>query len=230
MGADTSTGLWLVVISLGVYHGLNPAMGWPLAVANGLTARRGSAVFATALPLGTGHLLAMAVVLLPFVWLARFAEWNQALRAGAGALVLAFGLYKLVDRRHPRFLARVRPTQLAWWSFLMASAHGAALMLLPVTLALCRAPLPSLGWADAGFAAAPAHEALLPLLASGVTTALTVAVVHTFAMIGSGVAIAWAFYRYLGLKFLRQSWLNLDTLWALSLIVTGGAGFAMAIG
>jgi hypothetical protein len=212
MGADTSTGLWLAVIALGIYHGLNPAMGWPLAVAQGLTARRGSAVLATALPLATGHLLAMAVVLLPFAWLARFAEWNQALRIGAGALVLAFGVYKLIDRRHPRFLARVRPTQLVGWSFLMASAHGAALMLLPVTLALCGTP--ARGGAGAGFAVAPVAVTLL----------------HTLATAGAGTTIAWACYRYLGLKFLRQSWFNLDTLWAASLVATGGAGFVLALG
>ena len=215
MNPDAQLGLWLTVVGYGVYHGLNPAMGWPLAVANGLTARRDRAVFATVLPLGAGHLLAMAVVLLPFAMLAWYVEWSRLLRAGAGALVLAFGLYKLIDRRHPRFLARIRPTQLTWWSFLMATAHGAGLMLVPITLSLCTLPAASPGGTFAGSGAA--------------ATALLVAVVHTLAMIGSGLAIAWIVYRHLGLRVLRQTWFNLDAVWALSLVVTGAIGFAMAL-
>lgn len=229
MGPDAPIGLWLTVIAFGVYHGVNPAMGWPLAVANGLSARRDRAVFATLWPLGTGHLLAMAIVLLPFAMLARYVQWSQELRAAAGALVLLFGVYRLADRRHPRFLARIRPTQLAWWSFLTATAHGAALMLVPITLSLCRSPVAAPSLADASFAVAPAHAALMTLIGLGVATAAMVAAVHTLAMLASGLAIAWAVYRYLGLKFLRQSWFNLDALWALSLVLTGGAGFAMAI-
>lgn len=224
MPADTAIGLWLAVIGLGVYHGLNPAMGWPLAVANGLTARRGGAVFATVLPLGAGHLLAMAVVLLPFALLARLVEWQPVLRAGAGALVLGFGLYRLIVRRHPRALARIPPTQLAWWSFLMATAHGAALMLLPITLSLCR-PAP-----ETGTAMPVAHAALFSLMAPGGAVAVAVALVHTLAMFASGSLMAWTVYRWVGLKFLRQSWFNLDALWAASLIVAGAAGIAMASG
>lgn len=204
-------GLWATVVALGVYHGLNPAMGWPLAVANGLAERRGSAVVATVLPLGAGHLLAMAVVLLPFALLAQLVEWNVALRTAAGLLVIGFGLWRLVDRRHPRFLARVPPTRLAWWSFLMATAHGAALMLVPITLGLC--------------ASAPGQRAALAtLLGTGLATATAVALVHTLAMVISGVAIAWLVYRWLGLRFLRQGWFDLDALWAASLILTGAAG------
>ena len=97
------TGLWLTVIVLGIYHGLNPTMGWPLAVANGLTARRSAAVFATAWPLGAGHFLAMAIVLVPFALLASYVEWSRTLRLVAGAVVLLFGVYRLIDHRHPRF-------------------------------------------------------------------------------------------------------------------------------
>src|SRR5690349_13828501 len=105
--------LWFAVAAIGAYHGLNPAMGWPLAVANGLTERRGSAVVATLGPLAFGHLLAMAVVLLPFALLGALLAWQQPIRIGAGLVVAAFGVWRLVNRRHPRLLARVRPTQLA---------------------------------------------------------------------------------------------------------------------
>ena len=199
---STTIGLWLTVVAFGLYHGLNPAMGWPLAVANGLSERRSVAVFATVLPLGAGHLLAMAVVLLPFAMLAWVAAWSRELRLAAGLLVMLFGVYKLILRRHPRFLARVRPTQLAWWSFLMATAHGAGLMLVPITLSLC---------------AQPAFD----LAGRNAATAVTVALVHTTAMVLSGVTMAWIVYRHLGLRFLRQGWFNLDAVWAVSLIATG---------
>jgi hypothetical protein len=206
---DGAAALWLAVVGLGIYHGLNPAMGWPLAVANGLTERRGAAVFATLLPLATGHLLAMAIALVPFALIAGYLQWSRELRIGAGALVLGFGVYRLVQRRHARFMARVRPTQLVLWSFLMANAHGAGLMLLPVAVGLC-----------APGTMAPAG--------SGVAGALAVALVHTLAMGLSGVAIAWCVYRWLGLRFVRQAWLQLDAVWAASLVVTGAAGIALA--
>lgn len=200
-------------LGLGVYHGLNPAMGWPLAVASGLGAGRGSAVFATLVPLGTGHLLAMAVVLVPFALLSWYVEWSRPVRLGAGAAVLLFGVYRLIERRHPRFLARVPPSQLTLWSFLAATAHGAGLMLVPITLSLCAPP------------AAPSASAtsMMGPLSSNVGIAVAVALLHTVAMVVSGVTVAWLVYRYLGLRFLKQGWFNLDTVWAASLILTGGA-------
>lgn len=202
--------LWATVVALGLYHGLNPAMGWPLAVANGMTARRSAAVFATLVPLAIGHLLAMAVALVPFALVAGYLQWSREIRVGAAALVLGFGFFRLVQRRHPRFMARVRPTQLVWWSFLMANAHGAGLMLIPVTVGLCAPALPSAG---AG---------------AGIAGALAVALVHTLAMGLAGMAAAWAVYRYLGLASLRRAWLNLDAVWAVSLIVAGAVGLAVA--
>ncbi|HSN33790.1 MAG TPA: hypothetical protein VLU41_13970 [Ideonella sp.] len=205
--AEGSAGLWAAVLAFGVYHGLNPAMGWPLAVANGLTARRDRAVFATLGPLGAGHFLAMAVVLVPFALMVWLLQWSLAIRLAAGALLIAFGVWRLLERRHPRALARVPPTRLAWWSFLMATAHGAGLMLLPVALGLC-------GPRDE-------HASLLASLAPSVGTALLVAAVHTLAMIVAGVALAWAVYRWLGLAFVRRAWLNLDAVWGGSLVLVG---------
>jgi hypothetical protein len=217
----TNAALWTTVVVLGAYHGLNPAMGWPLAVANGLTTRRDGAVLATALPLGGGHFAAMGVVLVPFAALGWFVEWSRAIRLGAGALVLLFGLWKLVDPRHPRALARIAPTRLAWWSFLMATAHGAGLMLVPFTLGLCAAPAEGrLGQAQG--------RVMETLARSDVATALTVAAVHTLAMMLAGLGIAWAVYRWLGLGFLRKAWFNLDRVWGASLAVAGAAGIAMA--
>ena len=218
LNADATIGLWFAVLGFGVYHGLNPAMGWPLAVANGLTERRSGAVFATALPLGAGHLMAMAVVLVPFALLSWYVEWSRAVRFGAGALVLLYGVYRLIERRHPRFLVRVPPSQLTWWSFLTATAHGAGLMLVPITLSLC-APGENQS----------AHGAPMALLSSNIATAVAVALLHTMAMIVSGVTIAWLVYRYLGLRFLKQGWFNLDVVWAASLVLTGAVSGAFAL-
>jgi hypothetical protein len=210
--------LWLAVIVLGLYHGLNPSMGCPLAVANGLAARRGTAVFATAWPLGVGHFLAMAIVLVPFVLLAWYVEWSRAIRVGAGVAIVLFGIWRLLDRRHPRFLARVRPTQLAWWSLLVATAHGAGLMLVPIALGLC----------SARSGDASAHAMLARSMQAGLVTALGVAVVHTVTMIAAGVGLAWAVYRHLGLRFLTVGWLDLEAVWGASLVVTGTLSVLLA--
>jgi hypothetical protein len=204
---------WLGVVGFGVYHGLNPAMGWPLAVANGLAARRDAAVFATVLPLGVGHLLAMAVVLVPFALLAWYVEWSRAIRIGAGLLVLGFGVLRLARPRHPRFLARVQPTRLAWWSFLMATAHGAGLMLVPIALGLC---------------ASQASDHHHVAIGDGVATALLVALVHSAVMMACGLALAWVVYRWLGLRFVTRSWFNLEAAWAASLVLTGAIAVALA--
>lgn len=209
--AQEAWALWAAVVAIGAYHGLNPAMGWPLAVANGMTERRGSAVAMTMAPLALGHLAAMAVVLLPFAALSSLLVWQKPIRLGAGLLVAGFGIWRLVHRRHPRFLARVRPTQVALWSFLMATAHGAGLMLLPFALGICMTE----GATDLAAARAVGGAAL-------------VAAVHTAAMLGTGLGAAWLVYRWLGLRALQRAWLDLDLVWAASLIVAGGASAAIA--
>lgn len=222
---NTSTALWLTIVALGLYHGVNPAMGWPLAVANGMTDRRASSLFATLLPLGGGHFIAMAVVLAPFAWLSWYVDWSRAIRLGAGLAVLLFGIFRLINQRHPRIMARIPPTRLALLSFLMATAHGAGLMLVPFMLGLCAAPAPG-----AATAAQTSHVAVMAYMArSNLGTAMLVAAVHTFATILAGIGMAWLVYRYLGLRFLRRAWLNLDLVWAASLVLAGAAGIALAL-
>lgn len=221
--------LWFTIAAIGVYHGLNPAMGWPLAVARGMEERRAAAVFATLMPLAGGHFLAMAIVLVPFAGLSWYAQWARPIRIGAGALVLLFGIYKLIRPRHPRVLARIRPTQIAWWSFLMATAHGGGLMLLPFMLGLCATPAPATGaagqqWPELG------HGAVTDYLArSNLSTALAVASVHTLVTLIAGLTIAWLVYRWLGLRALRSAWLDLDAAWGASLVVAGAAGAWLAV-
>ena len=223
---EATASLWAGVVLIGAYHGLNPAMGWPLAVANGLSERRGAAVFGTWVPLGAGHLAAMVLVLVPFALLAWMLQWSREIRIGAGVLVLLFGVSRLFLRRHPRWLARVRPTQLALWSFLMATAHGAALMLLPLLMGLCQAPA---GAAAAASTSAFDHAAVMGLMRTGFGIAVVVSLVHTAAMIASGLGVAWVVYRYLGLRALRAAWLDLDRVWAIGLIASGAAAVALAL-
>jgi len=215
--------LWLAVIALGAYHGLSPGMGWPLAVANGMWAKRDRAVFATLLPLACGHCLAMAAALLPLSLLLAYVDWSQSVRIAAGALVAAFGVFKLTNRRHPRALARLGPNHLMLWSFLVATAHGAGLMLAPVFLGLCAsagsAPLPQL---DGD------HKAMSDLMRTGLATSIEVSAVHTLAMALAGGAMAWIVYRWAGLALLRRAWINLESVWAASLVVTGFVACAVA--
>ena len=216
MSVDWGPELWLTVIALGAYHGLNPGMGWPLAVSKGMWAKRDLAVFATLVPLASGHFLAMSAALLPISILLDYLDWSQEVRIVAGAAIAAFGGYKLANRRHPRALARLGPNHLTLWSFFIATAHGAGLMLAPVYLGLCKAPAPA-PWPTIN----QAHAAIVNFMRSGIATSIAVSIVHTFAMVISGGAIAWIVYRWAGLKILRHAWFNLESVWAASLVTTG---------
>jgi hypothetical protein len=213
----TTTGLWLAVVASGVYHGVNPGMGWPLAVSAGLMGRGRRDVFGALVPLAAGHLLAMLVILVPFALMATLIAWQSEIRIGAGLAVITFGLFRLVNRRHPRALARIRPTQLALWSFVIATAHGAGLMLLPIYLGLCAPEA-----ADSG------HQAAFELMARNSATALLVALMHALSMVAAGGLIAVLVHAWLGLQFLSRSWFNLDLVWAVSLIAIGTAGIVTA--
>jgi hypothetical protein len=193
---------------LGAYHGVNPAMGWLFAVALGLQERSRQAVLRALLPIALGHegAVAVAVLLASGVGLVATPE---ALRPVGAAALFLFGLYRFVrPRAHPRWVGmRVAPRELALWSFLMSSAHGAGLMLFPVLLGLP--------------AAGPAHEA--SRLAPGATAAqgAAAATVHTLAMLLTMGAVALLVYEKLGVAVLRRAWLNLDALWAAALVAAG---------
>jgi len=214
----TTVGLWLAVVASGLYHGVNPGMGWPLAVSAGLMERNSRAVVGTLWPLAIGHLLAMLLVLLPFAALITLVEWQRQIQSGAALLVIGFGIFRLLNQRHPRALTRIRPTQLGLWSFAVAIAHGAGLMLVPIYLGLCQA-------SDLD----KAHEAAGTLINANLGMALLVSLTHSVAMIMTGGLLAWVVYRHLGLKFVSSSWFNLDTAWALSLILVGTVALAISL-
>jgi hypothetical protein len=193
-------------------------MGWPLAVSAGLMERSSRALLAALWPLAAGHLLAMLLVIVPFALLVALVEWQRQIQIGASLLVIGFGIFRFVDRRHPRALARIRPTQLGLWSFVVALAHGAALMLVPIYLGLCReADL------DKG------HEAAGALINANLGMAVLVCVVHSAATMAAGGFSAWLVYRYMGLRFISRSWFNLDMTWAVSLILVGAIALALIL-
>ena len=208
--------LWLAVVASGLYHGVNPAMGWPLAVSAALMEKSSSAIVAALWSVTVGHLLAVLVVILPFSLLLALVDWQLEIQIGASLLVVGFGIFRLLNRRHPRSLARIRSTQLALWSFAVGIAHGAGLMLLPIYVGLCRASNAHKG-----------HEATAALTNADVGMAVLVSIVHSLAIIAAGGVLAWLVYRYLSLRFVSRSWFNLDATWALSLVLVGALSLAI---
>lgn len=202
---------WATLGLLGLYHGANPGMGWLFAVALGLQERSGRAVLRALPPIGLGHAVSIGAVV------AVLAAGEQVLpgrglRWAVAALLVGFGLYKLIRPRHPRWVGmRVGFRDLTLWSFLMATAHGAGLMLLPVFLL--------------GDGAAPCHgeacHAAASALAQGWPSYLAAVGVHTAAMLVAAGVIAVTVYYKLGLSILRRSWINLDQVWAAAMIVGG---------
>src|SRR5215470_14119384 len=131
--ALTSTTLWLMVL-LGAYHGINPGMGWLFAVALGMQEQKGTAVARALGPIAVGHAVAIGIVVLAAALLG-LALPLMAIRYSVAALLVGLGIYSLVGHWHPRWVRmQVGFRDLTVWSFLMASAHGAGFMVVPVLL------------------------------------------------------------------------------------------------
>ncbi|MEU4405691.1 hypothetical protein AB0F88_14270 [Streptosporangium sp. NPDC023963] len=199
----------LILAGLGAFHGLNPAMGWLFAVALGLQERSRDGVLRALPPIVLGH-AGSVLVTLGLVSVARLAAPPKAVSYGVAAVVCGFGLWRLLRRRHPRWVGmKVTKWQLAGWSFLMATAHGAGLMVLPVTLHGGHGGHGGHGVHGGHDAAALASQSLL---ATGV---------HTMAMLVTTTVLALVVYERLGVAVLRKAWFNLDLAWAVALIGAG---------
>ncbi len=211
---------WLAVAALGAYHGIDPSMGWLFAVALGMQERSRAKVIAALWPIALGHLVSIAVVVALVEWM-RTAGISGVLRVGGAAVLILFGVFRyLRPRAHPRWVTmRVNWRELTLWSFLMASAHGAGLMLFPILI----------GMPDGGGASTAPHHAMhgrLMHTAMGVGSlsaaqGVAVALLHTGAMLLVMGAIAIVVYDRVGLAFLRSAWINLDTIWAGALVAAG---------
>jgi hypothetical protein len=217
---------WLTLALLGAYHGINPAMGWLFAVALGLQERRRAAVLRAFAPIALGHAASVSAVVVLFGAALALVDIGALRIVGAAALVL-FGLYKLLaPMSHPRWVGmRVNFRDLTAWSFLMSTAHGAGLMLLPVLLRMSSASA-QMAHDMAGHAGHAAHMQM----AGGVTATtseIMAVVVHSGAMFLVMGAIAVVVFEKLGLAILRRAWINLDLIWALALIVSGGLSLVL---
>jgi len=203
-----STSLWLMAL-LGAYHGINPGMGWLFAVALGMQEQKGSAVARSLVPIALGHALAIGVVVLAAAFLG-MALPREAIRYPVAGLLVGLGVYSLVGHYHPRWVRmKVGFRDLTVWSFLMASAHGAGLMVVPVLLGSSTV--------EAADQIAGHHHM------SGATpgAALLATAIHTAAYLAVTGLIAWVVYTKVGLAVLRKAWLNLNVAWAIALVVTG---------
>jgi hypothetical protein len=198
---------WGALFLLGAWHGINPAMGWLFAVARGLQKQSGRAVWQSLVPIATGHVLAVGLVVTLAVLAGAAISLSYA-RLFVALLLLAFGVFRLLWGRHPRFGGmQVGFRDLTIWSLLTASAHGAGFMLLPILLGM-----------SVMHSGHEAHAAYVP---SGWSGFLAVGL-HTLAYLLVTGSIAWLVYTRLGLAVLRQAWFNVDRIWAISLIVTAG--------
>lgn len=200
---------WGALASLGVYHGINPGMGWLFAVALGMQERSGRAVLRALPPIALGHAASVGLVV-ALLFAGQKSVPGGALRWLLGLLLIGFGIYKLVRPRHPRWVGmRVGFVDLTLWSFLMATAHGAGLMLVPVFL-LTEAPCHG-----------EACHAAMGLVAAGWPSYLGAVIVHTGAMLSATAAVALAVYHRFGLAVLQRGWLNLDHIWAGAMVLSG---------
>jgi hypothetical protein len=205
-------GVWLTLAGLGVYHGVNPAMGWLFALALGLQQKSERAIWLAMVPIALGHAASIALAAAAVLVLQAFVPL-RTLQVATAVLLIVFGVYKLINwYRHPRWVGmRVTWYELAGWSFLMATAHGAGLMAAPALLGV--------------MAVEGSHTMHLT---SGVNAGLGVGV-HTISMFCAMVIVAWIVYRKLGLMVLRKGWVNFDLIWSVALLVVGGITFIIAV-
>jgi hypothetical protein len=202
---------WNAVLFLGAYHGINPGMGWLFAVALGMQHGSARGVWRALPPIALGHMAAVGAVLLA-AGLAQMVVPLSVMKVVVASVLVGFGLYRMWRHRHPRFGGmRVGFRDLTVWSFLMASAHGAGLMVLPFVMAMSDRVLAA-GGSHSHHAASSARVPWVGALALSL---------HTAAYLLVLVFVAWIVYRKLGLALLRTAWFNLDWLWAGALVATG---------
>ena len=201
---------WVALALLGAYHGLNPAMGWLFALSLGLQEKRRSAVMSALAPIALGHAAAITLAILVLRFAQHFLPMN-ILTWGVAIILFTLGIYRLFRASHPRGAGmRVGGKDLFFWSFLMASAHGAGLMILPILIGE-----PMQGMTHATTEMSPSLNVSVVALA---------VLIHTGSMLAVAAVLAILFfetYEKVGLQFLRHAWLNFDLLWAIALLVAG---------
>lgn len=216
---------WLTLVALGSFHGLNPAMGWLFAVALGIQERRASAVAGALVPIAIGHAAAIAVVVIVIAMLGEILPQDVLMVAG-GVAMLGFSLHKVLSRfRHPGWVGmRVRGRELIAWSFVMATAHGAGLMLVPALLDIGDGDVSS-AVAHGGHHAHHAHVAVET--GASLASSLAAVGVHTAALLAVAGILAMVVYTRVGVDVLRRAWVNLDLVWIGAMAIAGIVTVAM---
>ena len=211
MTGESATVSLVMLVSLGAFHGINPGMGWLFAVALGMQERRRGAVLRALVPLGAGHALAVAGAVAAAIAIGGIVPLG-ALRWIVAGVLISLGVMRMFRHRHPRWVGmRVGPGRLTLWSFLMATAHGAGLMVVPVFVTMSLAD----GGDHAHHAAAgAATTASAALIATGV---------HALAYLAVTAFVAVLVFDRLGVGMLRRAWFNLDLIWAVALAASGVA-------
>jgi hypothetical protein len=211
--SDTAIWAWISLFLLGAYHGINPGMGWLFAVALGMQEKSRWAVWRAMGPIAAGHALAIGAVVL-VAGVVQMVVPSSALKGAVAIALFALGLYRAVRHRHPRWGGmQVGPWDLTIWSFLMASAHGAGLMVLPILFGIS-------GVEAAGTSSMAGHHAHMNGHEWTWTNVAGIGI-HTAGYLLVTGAMAWVVYEKLGLGLLRKSWFNLDLIWAFALMATG---------
>lgn len=211
----------MALFGLGVYHGINPAMGWLFAVALGLQEKNPQAVFRALIPIALGHALSVGAIV-AVALMAQASLPPRILKIGAALVLFGFGGYRFFRARHPNWVGmRVGFRDLTLWSFIMASAHGAGLMLIPLLLGASGQGPPPVPDSSAHrhhllFSASQAG----PIFSTPVM-GLLAAVVHTLGHLLTAGLIAWLVYEKFGLTLLSKAWINFDFIWVLALMATG---------
>jgi hypothetical protein len=221
--------LWAALFLLGAYHGVNPGMGWLFAVALGLQKKSASAVWQSLVPIAAGHFAAIGLVVAAAA-IAGAVLPLRYLKMAAACVLLGFGLQRLIWKSHPRWGGmQIGFRDLCIWSFLMASAHGAGFMLLPILLKISALHAAS-NLGDSAHhlhALGSAGPSFVGPSFAGPRTAPLAVLVHTLGYLLVTGLIAFVVYEKLGLEVLRKTWVNLDLIWAVALIAT--AGFTLLI-
>jgi hypothetical protein len=209
---DTMSSSWAGLLALGAFHGVNPGMGWLFAVALGMQERRRSAVCRAMLPLALGHGLAIAAAIAVAVLVGAVIPL-RAIQWVVSGVLLALGISRFFRHRHPRWVGmQVGMRDLTVWSFLMASAHGAGLMVLPLVFA----------------AAAGPHHAHHAAVEAGELSAVSATILHSVGYLAVSAGVALVVFDKLGVGLLRKAWFNFDLVWAAALVVTSVVTVAMA--
>ena len=222
----------LTMMAFGAYHGLNPGMGWLFALSVGLQRQSDRAIWSSLFPIAVGHAASLALVAV-LVFVSAHYVSTPMLQITTALILIGFGIYKVFNYyRHPRWVGmQVGMRDLTWWSFLMATAHGAGLMIAPLVLTLAL-PCVETGASSMAMAGDHVHMAMAsPDVAMGANLGIGLGILmHTLAMLAVMALVAWFVYKRFGLRILRSHWINFDLIWAAALLIAGAVALLGSVG